>query len=139
MIMDWNFDETTPHRSTPEWAEVTQMHEAPQVSAIFCTALVDRVSGFPGKRQLGTGFVQPVFCLTQYYADLVDSTVIDERNFRLAIRQRLAIQFGVDNSATDSLRILDRNFVARGAMPERDFKARPPLGYARRKNQDCAL
>jgi hypothetical protein len=77
MIMDWNHNETTPQRNTTRAVPA---------------------SGFPGKSQMGAGLAQPVFRLTQYYADLVDATVIDQRDSRPAIRQRLAVQFGVNNS-----------------------------------------
>src|SRR5260370_40246400 len=57
-------------------------------------------------------------------------TVVDQRNVRGSLRQRLAIELQVSHSAADAARILNRDLVTRGAVPKSEIVASPATRYA---------
>src|SRR5713226_3298263 len=77
--------------------------------------------------------------LPEDHAHLVDLTIIHERNSRQAVRQHLAVQLGFSDSTIDTVGVLDRDLVARGAISEDDLEAGPLPGYAGREEQERSL
>lgn len=55
----------------------------------------------------------------------MDFAVIQQRNPRWAVWQRLAIQLGVSDSATDAMGVLDSDVISRRAQFEDDLDAGP--------------
>src|SRR6202049_1084207 len=69
----------------------------------------------------------------------VGLAVIKQRNPRWPIAQRLAIALGAGDPLADTARIVDQDFVARGAIPEHDLQVRPALRDAWRQEQGRPL
>ncbi len=57
-------------------------------------------------------------------------TVVGQRNVRGDLRQRVAIQLQVSDSTANPMGVLDRNLVARGAVPKSDLVTSPAIRYA---------
>jgi hypothetical protein len=73
------------------------------------------------------------FTSPEDHAQLVDLTVIRERNSRRPVRERLAVQLGMSDATADSARVLDANLVASSPVVEDDLETRPCSRDARRK------